>query len=157
MKFGLVVAIFPNLVANDYKSHVVVNGLVIFWLIFTSGNNKVENNYFSYEGDCLVVVWVIIHFRPYFYGTNFTLYIDHQPIKWLMTNDKLTNKLIRRVLILQEYEFKFIHRPSITHQNENTMSQKPLITFEIFSKTKQNFDHIPTVHVSYASNYLALL
>ncbi len=36
MKFDLVVAIFPNLVANDYKSHVVVNGLVTFWLISTS-------------------------------------------------------------------------------------------------------------------------
>jgi hypothetical protein len=28
---------FPNLVANNYKSHVVVNGVVTFWLIFTSG------------------------------------------------------------------------------------------------------------------------
>ncbi len=28
--------IFPNLIANDYKSHVVVNGMVTFWLIFTS-------------------------------------------------------------------------------------------------------------------------
>ncbi len=36
MKFDLVIAIFPNLVANDYKSHVVVNGLVTFWLISTS-------------------------------------------------------------------------------------------------------------------------
>ncbi len=40
MKFGLVVAIFPNLVVNDYKSHVVVNGLVIFWLISTSASCK---------------------------------------------------------------------------------------------------------------------
>jgi len=36
LKFDLVVAIFPNLIANDYKSHVVVNGLVTFWLISTS-------------------------------------------------------------------------------------------------------------------------
>ncbi len=36
MKFGLVVANITNLVANDYKSHVVVNGVVTFWLIFTS-------------------------------------------------------------------------------------------------------------------------
>ncbi len=36
MKFDLIVAIFPNLVANDYKSPVVVNGLVTFWLISTS-------------------------------------------------------------------------------------------------------------------------
>jgi hypothetical protein len=40
-------------------------------------NNKVENNYFSYEGECLTIVWAIIHFRPYLYGTNFTLYTDH--------------------------------------------------------------------------------
>ncbi len=31
-----VVAIFPNLVPNDYKLYVVVNGLVTFWLISTS-------------------------------------------------------------------------------------------------------------------------
>ncbi len=36
MKFDLIVAIFTNLVANDYKLHVVVNGLVTFWLISTS-------------------------------------------------------------------------------------------------------------------------
>ncbi len=43
MKFGLVVVIFPNLVANDYKSHVVVNGLVTFWLISTSDSITKQN------------------------------------------------------------------------------------------------------------------
>ncbi len=35
--FGLIVANIPNLVINDYKSHVVVNGVVTFWMISTSG------------------------------------------------------------------------------------------------------------------------
>jgi len=61
----------------------------------SQNNNKAESNYSSYEGECLAVVWVIIHFKPYLYGTNFILYTDHQPIKWLMTNDKLTGKLAR--------------------------------------------------------------
>jgi hypothetical protein len=43
------------------------------------------------------------------------LYTNHQPIKWLMTNDKLTGKLARWALILQEYEFKVIYWPGITH------------------------------------------
>jgi hypothetical protein len=43
----------------------------------SQSNNKVENNYSSYKGECLVIIWVVIHFRPYFYGTYFTLYIDH--------------------------------------------------------------------------------
>ncbi len=72
-------------------------------------NNKAENNYFSYKEECLAVVWTVIHFRPYLYSTNFTSYTDHQPIKWLMTNDKLTSKLACWALILQEYEFKVIH------------------------------------------------
>jgi hypothetical protein len=74
-----------------------------------------------------------------------------------MTNDKLTYKLVRWALILQEYEFKVIHRPGITHQNADTMSRRPLTTFEDFSEARQDFDHIPTIHVSEASNYLALL
>jgi hypothetical protein len=44
-------------------------------------NNKAESNYFSYERECLTILWVVIHFRPYFYGTKFTVYTNHQPIK----------------------------------------------------------------------------
>ncbi len=91
-------------------------------------NNKAKNNYSSYEGECFDVVWAVIHFRPYLYGTKFILYTNHQPIKWLMTNDKLTGKLFCWALILQEYEFKVIHRPGITHQNADTMSRSPFVT-----------------------------
>jgi hypothetical protein len=57
-------------------------------------NNKVESDYSSYKGECLAIVRAIIHFRPYLYGTKYTLYTNHQPIKWLITNDKLTGKLV---------------------------------------------------------------
>jgi hypothetical protein len=40
-------------------------------------NNKAESNYSSYKGECLAIVWVVIHFKPYFYGTKFILYTDH--------------------------------------------------------------------------------
>jgi hypothetical protein len=69
-------------------------------IAYASQSNKVESNYSSYEEECLAVVWAVIHFRPYPYGTKFTLYTNHQPIKWLMTNDELTGKLIRWALIL---------------------------------------------------------
>jgi hypothetical protein len=120
-------AIFGQLV-EESKEYVITYA--------SQSNNKVESNHSSYKGECPAIVWVVIHFRPYLYGTKFTLYTNHQPIKWLMTNDKLTGKLARRALILQEYEFKVIHQPSITHQNVDTMSWKPLTTFEDFSKAK---------------------
>jgi hypothetical protein len=65
----------------------------------SQSNNKAESNYSSYERECLAIVWVVIHFRPYLYGTKFTLYTDHQPIKWLITNDKLIDKLTCWALI----------------------------------------------------------
>jgi hypothetical protein len=37
------------------------------------------------------------------------------------------------------------------------MSRRPFITSEDFLEARQNFDHIPTIHVSYASSYFALL
>jgi hypothetical protein len=74
-----------------------------------------------------------------------------------MTNNKLTGKLAHWALIFQEYEFKVIHRHGITHQNANTMSRKPLITFENFLEAKQDFDQIPAIHVFYAFSYLILL
>jgi hypothetical protein len=50
LKFGLVAAIFPNLVTMDYKSHIVVNGLVTFWLnstsVFTFKKLKTLDRYF---------------------------------------------------------------------------------------------------------------
>jgi len=46
-------------------------------IVYASRSNKVENNYFSYEGECLTLVWAVIHFRPYLYGTKFILYTDH--------------------------------------------------------------------------------
>jgi hypothetical protein len=51
-------------------------------ITYTSqSNNKVESNYYSYKGGCFALVYSVIHFRPYLYGTKFTLYTDHQPIK----------------------------------------------------------------------------
>jgi hypothetical protein len=56
------------------------------------------------------------------------------------TNDKLIGKLVRWVHILQEYEFKVIHQPSITHQNADTMSWRPFTTSEDFLEARQDFD-----------------
>jgi hypothetical protein len=74
-----------------------------------------------------------------------------------MTNDKLTSKLARWALIFKEYEFNVIHRPSITHQNANTMSWRPLTTSKDFSEAKKDFDQISATRVSYAITYFALL
>ncbi len=68
-------------------------------------NNVAESHYSLYEGECLIAVWAIAHFRCYLFGTQFTLVTDHQPLKWLMEFDKLTGMLAGWALILQKYDF----------------------------------------------------
>jgi hypothetical protein len=50
-------------------------------------NNKIEAKYSSYEGECLVVVWVVSSFRCYFYISLLILITDHQHVKFLMKLD----------------------------------------------------------------------
>jgi hypothetical protein len=85
-------------------------------------NNAAESCSSSYEGECLAEVWAITHFRCYLFGTQFTLVTYHQPFKWLMESGKLTGKLARWALILQEYDFQVVHKPRVTNLDADGLS-----------------------------------
>ena len=57
--------------------------------------NPAKQNYKSFDGECLAVVWATNLFRPYLFGNSFTLVTDHEPLKWIMTTQKLTEYLAR--------------------------------------------------------------
>ncbi len=86
-------------------------------------NNATESSYSSYEGECLATVWVFAHFKCYLFGTQFTLVVDHQLLKWLMEFDKLTRKLAQWALILQEYDFQVVHKLGVANFDANGLSQ----------------------------------
>ena len=88
--------------------------------------NSAEQNYSSFDGECLAVVWATSHFRSYLFGNSFTLVTDHEPLKWIMTTEKLTGKLARWSLLLQEYDFTVEHRPGKENTNADCLSRYPL-------------------------------
>ncbi len=81
-------------------------------------NNKIKAKYNSYEGECLVVVWVVSSFQCYFYSSLFALITDHQPVKFLMKLNRLIRKLAKWAFILQEYDFDIIHRPRKVNRDD---------------------------------------
>ena len=74
------------------------------------------------------MVWATNHFRAYLFGNYFTLITDHEPLRWLMTTQKLTGKMARWSLLLQEYDFTVQHRAGVDNTNADCLSRFPLVS-----------------------------
>ena len=86
---------------------------------------QAERNYSTTEGECLAVVWGVKHFRPYLFGTKFSLVTDHASLKWLMNSQDLNTRLMRWSLKLQEYDFEIEYRPGKQHTDVDALSRFP--------------------------------
>jgi hypothetical protein len=121
-------------------------------------NNKAEAQYSSYEGECLVAIWAITHFRCYLYGNEFLLVIDHQPLKWLMESNRLKGKLARWTLMLMEDDFKVVHRAGLVNMDANGLSRNPVPSQADVTGTRWHVDDgedsLPGWH---CSTFLCLL
>ena len=105
-------------------------------------NNRTERNYSSYAGECPAAVWGVSHFRVYLYGRHFVLLTDHEPLKWLMTNEKLTGMHARWAHILSEYDFEIKHRPGKRSGDADGLSRNPLT--DETDLTDARMDHEPS-------------
>ena len=82
-----------------------------------------ELNYSPTDGELLAVVWAVKLFRPYVWGTHFSIVTDHKALQWLQTTKNLTGKLARYAITLQEYDFTVVHRSGAQHGNVDSLSR----------------------------------
>lgn len=57
------------------------------------------------------------------YGNRFTVYTDHQHLKWLMSVKDPSNRLMRWSLALAEYSFSIEYKPGRVHSNVDALSR----------------------------------
>lgn len=74
----------------------------------------------------MAVVWATNRFQSYLFGNSFKLVTDHESLKWIMTTQKLTKKLARSSLLLQENDFTVEHRARKDNTNADCLSRDPL-------------------------------
>jgi hypothetical protein len=63
-------------------------------------------NYTTTEKELLAVVFAIKKFRSYLVGTKVVVYTDHATLKYLYTKKDAKPRLIRWVLLLQEFDLE---------------------------------------------------
>ena len=68
-------------------------------------------------------MWATSHFRSYLVENSFTLVTDHEPLKWIITTQKLTGKLARWSLLLREYDFTVKYQAGTANTNADCLSR----------------------------------
>ena len=84
-----------------------------------------ESRYASNELECLALVWALKKFKPYVYGSKFTVRTDNSAVKWLCEKKELTGKFARWILSLQEFDFSISHIKGSLNSVADALSRNP--------------------------------
>jgi hypothetical protein len=114
-------SVFPD------KRSKLVNGRQTESVVYYASRtlNKAERNYGTTHRECLAVKWSICLFRPYLLGRHFTVYTDHNALRWLFNCKDPGSRLTRTILELQEYSFDILARPGSQNGNADALSRLP--------------------------------
>nr|GEV60832.1 DNA-directed DNA polymerase [Tanacetum cinerariifolium] len=103
-----------KLALNWEKNHFMVKeGQIVekhLWPIHYASKTmtQAETNYTTTEKDMLAVVYAFEKFRSYLIMNKSIVYTDHSALKYLFTKKEEKARLLRWILLLQEFDFKVI-------------------------------------------------
>ena len=96
--------------ASDYAMEAVLGQRAekIFKAIYYGSKtfNEAQENYSTTENEMLAMVFSYEKFRPYILGSHVVIHTDHATIKYLMEKKDAKPRLIRWVLLLQEFDLE---------------------------------------------------
>ncbi|RVW59485.1 Transposon Ty3-G Gag-Pol polyprotein [Vitis vinifera] len=68
--------------------------------------NDAQRNYTTTEKELLAVVYALDKFRAYLIGSSIVVFTDHSALKYLLTKQDAKARLIRWILLLQEFNLQ---------------------------------------------------
>ncbi|KAJ9563184.1 hypothetical protein OSB04_008344 [Centaurea solstitialis] len=102
----------------------------IFYSIYYASKtlNEALINYTTTEKELLAVVFAFERFRSYLIGTKVIVHTDHAAIKYLISKKDAKPRLIRWVLLLQEFDLEIVDRKGTENQVADHLSriEKPV-------------------------------
>nr|GFB18023.1 reverse transcriptase domain-containing protein [Tanacetum cinerariifolium] len=99
--------------ASDYAVGAVLGQRIEkhLWPIHYASKtmNQAEVNYMTTEKEMLAVVYAFEKFRSYLIMNKSIVYTDHSALKYLFAKKDAKARLLRWILLLQEFDFKVIN------------------------------------------------
>jgi hypothetical protein len=94
-----------------------------------------QRNYTVTEKELLAIVFALEKFRSYLLGSRVTVYTDHSAIKYLLTKKDAKPRLIRWILLLQEFDLEIKDKAGLHNVVADHLSR--LMTNDIMTPPDQ--------------------
>ena len=127
--------------------HVRCNGLGVILLQKNPKDNKLhpvyymscktietESTYTSYELEVLAVIRALDKFRHYLLGMRFKIVTDCIAFKQTLSKVKLSAKIARWALMVEEFDVIVEHRASPRMKHVDALSRYPVIIWQLVAK-----------------------
>ncbi|KAK1628869.1 hypothetical protein QYE76_003184 [Lolium multiflorum] len=90
-----------------------------------------QRNYATTEKELLAVVFACDKFRSYIVDSKVTIHTDHAAIRYLMTKKDAKPRLIRWVLLLQEFDLHIVDRKGADNPVADNLSRLENIAYDL--------------------------
>jgi hypothetical protein len=80
-------------------------------------------NYATTEKELLAVVFAIDKFRSYLVGAKVIIYLDHATLKYLLAKKDAKPRLIRWILLLQEFDIEIRDKKGVGNSVADHLSR----------------------------------
>ncbi|RVX11246.1 Retrovirus-related Pol polyprotein from transposon 17.6 [Vitis vinifera] len=86
--------------------------------------NEAQRNYTTTEKELLAVVFALDNFRAYLVGSFIIVFTDHSALKYLLTKQDAKARLIRWILLLQEFDLQIRDKKGVENVVADHLSRK---------------------------------